>query len=384
MQQQNWPSHQDLGQRNLGRQDSSGVGHETVTEIASAMYSQAWTIESPHHGDRAQDGSLASHRSRDHFDDHGIHPADPAMSVADFVECVFIPRYVLSKKTAGRAHFRGILKHILSPERTTRAFRPVAKTRAKLAAIPGWPYLDDVPIAQVDATNVERLVQASMSRGYSSQTATHLRNVVRKIFSYAATCGYFAGPNPATLVTVPAIAHKPVRSLTLSQLKQIFDLMRYPEQQIALFALLTDMNVAEICGLKWKDVNLSNIARYAPGETLPGRTIAVKMQLYRGEYREVVGRRNRLVQIPELLQSALVQLKHRPGHISGEDFVLVSRRGTPVNPDNTAARRLKAIGQHLDLCWLSWKVFHRTGIELRAHLGKYMNKELGNALTLRR
>ena len=304
--------------------------------------------------------------------------------MADFVECVFIPGYVLSKKSAGRAHFRGILKHILSPERATRAFRPTAKTRAKLAAIPGWPYLDDVPIAEVGAASVERLIQASMGRGYSSQTATHLRNVLRTILSYAATCGYFTGPNPATLVTVPAIAHKRVNSLTLSQLKQTFELMRYPEQQIALFALLTDMNVAEICGLKWKDVNTSNIARYGSAELLPARSIAVKMQLYRGEYRAVVGRRNRLVQIPELLQSALVQLRHRPGHNSGEDFVLVSRRGTPVNPDNTAARRLKAIGQHLDVSWLSWKVFHRTGTELRTQFGKFMNQELGNALTLKR
>jgi len=85
-----------------------------------------------------------------------------------------------------------------------------------------------------------------------------------------------------------------------------------------------------------------------------------------------------------LLQSALLPLKHRPAHNSGEDFVLVSRRGTPVNPDNIAARRLKAIGQVLDLNWLSWKVFHRTGLELQSQFGRYMNKELGNAVIIKR
>jgi len=354
-----------------------------MSTIDSALHSPVWMVDSTLLSNRPPDSGLEMSIGGNPFNEEGTPCADPAMSVADFVERVFIPGYVISKRTAGRAHFQGILKHILSPERTARAFRPRGKTRARLVAVPGWPYLDDLPIAEVRPPNIEQLIQASMSRGYSSQTATHLRNVIRNILSYAAACGYFTGPNPATFVAAPSIAHKPVRSLTVSQLKQIFQLMRYPEQQIALFALLTDMNVVEIRGLKWKHVNLSNVLHYGSGESLPARTIAVKMQIYRGEYCRVVGRRNRLIHIPELLQSALVHLKHRPEHNSGEDFVLVSRRGTPVNPDNIATRRLKAIGQILDLSWLSWKVFHRTGIELQSQFGRYMNKELGNALTLK-
>ena len=375
---------QDVAQMNQGDQNSSIGWRESMSAIDSVPYSHPWMIESPLCPAHPQDRHPETSMSPDSIGEHGEQRAGPGMKMSDFVERVFIPGYVMSKRTAGRAHFQGILKHILSPERTAQAFRPGGQTRAKLAAIPGWPYLDDVPILDVEPKHVQQLIQASISRGYSSQTATHLRNVVRNIISYAAKCGYFTGQNPAMLVTVPSIAHKPVRSLTLPQLKQIFDLMNYPEQQIALFALLTDMNVAETCGLKWKHVNLSNVIHYASGEPLQARTIAVRMQIYRGEYRAVVGRRNRLIQIPELLQSALLPLKHRPEHNSGEDFVLVSRRGTSVNPDNIAARRLKAVAQLVDLSWLSWKVFHRTGIELQARFGRYMNKELGNALTIKR
>jgi integrase len=374
---------QDAAPLNQRDQNPSIGRRETVSTIDSAVYSQIWLIETPLCPGPEKDRRPEISKSGDSFKEDETDRARPPMNVADFVERVFIPRYVMSKTTAGRAHFQGMLKHILLPERTALVFRPDGKSRTRLAAVPGWPYLDDVPLSEVRPANVEQLIQASMSRGYSSQMATHLRNVIRNILSFAASCGYFTGPNPATFVSVPSIAHKPVRALSLSQLKQIFDLMGYPEQQIALFALLTDMNVAEIRGLKWKHVNLTNAVHFGSEEPLPARTIAVKMQIYRGEYRTIVGRRNRLVQIPEFLQSALVLLKHRPEHNSGEDFVLVSRRGTPVNPDNIAARHLKAIGQVLDLSWLSWKVFHRTGVELQAKFGRYMNKELGNALTLK-
>jgi integrase len=384
MQRGNEPISQDIAPLNQGDQVSSLSRHETMSTIDSAVYPQVWMMESQLHPSCPQDPPLEICLSRDRFNEGEANCAGTRMNMADFVERVFIPRYVMSKKTAGRAHFQGILKHILTPERIARAVRPSGQTRVRLAAISGWPYLDEVPLLEMRPRHVQQLIQASMSRGYSSQTVTHLRNVIRIILSYASACGYFAGPNPAALVKVPSIAHKRVRPLTLPQLKQVFQLMRYPEEQIALFALLTDMNVAEICGLKWKHVNLFNIDRYGSGEPLVARTISVQMQIYRGEYRAVVGRRNRLVPIPELLQSALQHLKHRPEYNSGEDFVLASHCGTPVNPDNIAARRLKVIGKILDLSWLSWKVFHHTGIELQGQFGRYVSKELGHALTLKR
>ena len=45
--------------------------------------------------------------------------------------------------------------------------------------------------------------------------------------------------------------------------------MRYPEKDIALFALLTGMNVTEICGLKWQYVNLSNDRHIVDDEVIP-------------------------------------------------------------------------------------------------------------------
>lgn len=311
-----------------------------------------------------------------------IDPLRPeaSINVAEFVERVFVPGYVMSKRTAGRAHFQAILKHILSPERAAQAFSSRGTSRLRLSARPAWPYLDNIRISDVQPEDVARLIDASISLGYSTQMVTHVRNVIRNIFTHAAACGYFTGPNPATVVTVPSIAHKEVLALTLPQLKQMFELMRYPERHIALFALLSDINVAETCGLKWKWVNLSNDRHFVSGQVLPARTVAIKMQSYRGEYSPVVGARDRMIRIPEMLHSVLQQLKQRAAFISGEDFVLASRRGTAINPDNFAVRRLKWIERSLDLRGLSWKVFHRTGIALHAQFGRYMNRELEKAL----
>ena len=309
---------------------------------------------------------------------------ETSLTLSEFVERVFIPEFVMAKRAAGRAHFRAILKHILSPERPIQAFRlgnGAAKTR--LREIPGWPYLDDKRLLDVAPESVAQLIEACLGHGYSVQMATHLRNVIRNIFSQATLRGYYSGPNPAGLVKAPAIVRKKARVLSLPQLKHVMELTRFPEQHIALFALLTDMNTAEICGLKWKYVNLSNVCRYVSGEPVPARSIVVRMQSYRGEYRTVLGRRARCIPIQGMLHSALQLLSFRNQFVCREDFVLSSRSGTPINPDNIAIRHLKPIANAVDMPWLSWKVFHCTGISLKAQFGKHLHKELERALTLK-
>ena len=120
--------------------------------------------------------------------------------------------------------------------------------------------MDSLRLGEINSEKIQDLVEAALSAGYSTQTATHIRNVVRTIFWHAIRLGYFAGPNPATHVMLPTMSRKEAHALTLDQLKQVMHWMRYPEKEIALFALLTEMNVAEICGLQWKYVNLSNDA----------------------------------------------------------------------------------------------------------------------------
>jgi len=306
------------------------------------------------------------------------------MSLADFVEHRFVPEYLVGKRTASRSYFYGILKFILTPARVARAFgihsRPADK---KFEPMPNWPYMDNMALCEVNPEVIQSLISTSLRRGYSPRTATHIRDVIRNVLSHATLRGYYVGTNPATLVTVPAVIRKEVRTLTLEQLSQVIQMMRFPEKAIALFALSTDLNVSEICGLQWKYVNLSNGGRSADGEWLSPRTIAIRNQCYRGEFGSVVPRRRRFISVPDFLCTLLRELRNREKFTGLEDFVIASRTGTPVNPDNVSLRRLKTIGKALDMPWLSWKVFHRTRVSLIHQFGRYLGRQIEQAFQIK-
>jgi integrase len=283
------------------------------------------------------------------------------MTIADFVEKSFVPEHVSIKGLAGRTHYRAILKHVLTPEEVQRVFGlETEKTRTRLKAIPDWPYLSHLELAHTRPDHVENLMLAAQARGYSIQTVTHIRNVVSAIFSHARKGDYFHGLNPASQVAVPGMSRKEAHMLSVPQLKAVLELMRYPEREMTLLAVVTGMNVAEICGLQWKHVNLSDAQVDGTGEWIPPRTIAVRKQWYRGELNSVKIGRTRNVGIPDLALPVLSALSQRQRYTRPEDFVLVSEAGTPVNETNIASRRLKSVGQELGMPWLSWHVFRRT------------------------
>ena len=53
---------------------------------------------------------------------------------------------------------------------------------------------------------------------------------------------------------------------------------------MAFLAVMTSMNVAEICGLRWKRVNLTAEAIIMDDELLPPFMVGVRQQWYKGEW----------------------------------------------------------------------------------------------------
>jgi integrase len=263
----------------------------------------------------------------------------------------------------------------LTPDRIDRAFG-VNPGHGRRSAHAYWPYLESVHLDDITADRIHNLLSTALQQGYSIQTITHIRNVIRSIFNHAQKTGHFNGRNPATLVVLPAMAHKAAASLTLDQLGQVIQLMRYPVRELAVLTLLTEMSVAEICGLKWKYVNLSFDRRRVDGEWLPAKTIAIRKQSYRATLSSAIEPRQRNLLIPEPLYGILRDLKTRKNFTGPEDFVLTSRSGTPISQDNLAARKLKSIGRSVDMPWLSWSVFIRTRAALASEFGSLLHEEL--------
>jgi integrase len=315
------------------------------------------------------------------FDDHSNHRTPSSISVAEFVIQKFIPDCVAGRRSSARSHFRTVLNHVLHPEFVSDALSTVrSATKKRLSTIPGWPYVDALQLREIDAGVIQHLAHAVLKRGYSTQMARQIRNMMSLIMSHAIRTGYYPGPNPAASVILPAMPQKETHSLNLAQLAGVLRAMVYPEKYIALFLVLAELRVTEICGLQWKYVNVSPSPRLVEGELIPPKTIAVRYQIYRGEFTKADGGRRRFVRISDLLFSVLRDLKSSPRLTGPENFVLASRNDTPVHPENIAARRLKSIGRSVEMPWLSWSAFVRTRNRLRSQSDRDLHEHLQRVL----
>lgn len=338
----------------LNRRQTEGIAH--TASLHGPTDQQAQPIDS---------GAFHLELDRDARGPHS------AMTVGDFVKHVFVPEHVAMKQSSGRIHYQALLKHVLTPEEVESVFRvDMGRSKTKLRAVRDWPYLGGMRLRDTQPGDVQRLVSAASAHGYSAQTVKHIRGVVSAIFAQARKKQYFDGDNPASLVTLPGVNHKKTQALTLAQAKEVLAVMRYPEREMALMAILTTMNMAEICGLQWKCVNLTEAWSNTDDEPIPPGTIAVRKEWYLGELISV-GRksRRRNLPIPESVLAILIGLSHRANFKQPDDFVLASPAGTPINERQIAASRLKPIGSALHMPWLSWQVLRRTHKTLAYELG---------------
>jgi integrase len=294
------------------------------------------------------------------------------MTIADFVEKKFVPNYVAIRKTSCRLFYRAILKHIVTPEDVDRMFQVDAdRSRAKLKTLSDWPYVGWLRLRDARPEHVQRLISAALERGYSTQTANHIRNVVSAIFSCARNEYCFDGENPANQVVKCAVIRKETQTLTLAQANEMLDVMQYPEKEMALIAILTNLTVSEICGLQWKHVNLTGNRLNVDGKVIPPLTLAARKQWYRFLLIDVGRSRERDVPIPEILLPMFIRLSCRQNFTEPEDFVLASKNGTPICEANIALRRLKPLGRAFGIPSLTWNTFRHAHLALVTEYGEH-------------
>jgi site-specific recombinase XerC len=290
------------------------------------------------------------------------------MTFLEFVKTRFIPQHVMFKGPAGRRHYHAMLKHILKPETVDSLFDSgAANTNKSLAALPGWPYLDNVQLCDLQSDHVRTIMSAALDMGYSVQTVKHIRNVIGNVITHATNRRCFSGGNPAFEVPLPRMIRKQQGELTVAQVKQLLAVMKYPEKEIALVAIFAGLNMLEICGLQWKSVNLGEVPRDCEGSVIPPRCIAVTKQLDAGHLVDVRGNRRRNVEMTEILLTVFRRLHQSQLRVQPDDFIFVSRPGSPLWPANLQLR-LKSLGRDLDMSWLSWHLFTKMRKTIMAEL----------------
>jgi integrase len=282
------------------------------------------------------------------------------MTVAEFWEKHYKPAALNKLKKTTRVQYFSLYRRWIEP----------ALGRKRLATLePG-----DVERAIALALDGEvDLATGKKRRGLSSETAGAIRKVASAIWSKAKKLRIVSGDNPASLADVPPPT--PVRqkiALSVDQMRTVLSMLAEPIRTMVLTAVLTSMNISELCGLRWKHINLT--PQWAPFEddVVPPFTLVVRQHFSRGEVGSLkTGNRKRNVPLPELLVAALARLKARPKFIGPEDVVFASGRGTPINENNVRRRTFSKLAKDIGVTRLSWHVFRYSHATFTESIGMH-------------
>jgi integrase len=299
--------------------------------------------------------------------DQNMRTPQSVMTVREFVERKFIPEHVaIVCKPGGRVHYSTHIPIVLDgiPETKTQSRKKGTPEPKRIAGI------GKMRLRDVTTEDCQRLTSEAISRGYSVQVATHIKNCISAIFTHAESKDWFSGSNPAKRVKLPEMTRKPTHALTFNQVRQLAAAVDPLSRAMVLCAVLTSMNVAEMLGLRWKHVNLTDDWATVDGESLRPWQIAIRGQWTLRQYGSVKAKgRRRDVIIPTLLAEALKELRRRDKFIGQEDAVFVSRSGTPVDEKNIMRRRLRPTAIALGMPWLGWHDLRRSFATLADQVG---------------
>jgi integrase len=271
------------------------------------------------------------------------HHPQSIMTVSEFVETKFRPQYIILCKPAGRKHYEYLLSaHIL-------------------------PALGDMQLRDVKPDHVRALI-AAKSRSYSRQTLKHIKTTLRTLIQHAKDGGHFTGENPAAVrMRLPEGEARRVQAYTWEEAKQILDHLPTPIWEMVLLSTATSLNVAELCGIRVKRVNLSPTPALIDGEVVPGLSVAIRENFYEGKYGSLkAGKRRRNVPIPPVLTPKLAALceKKEPDHP-----LFANQSGLyPVDAHNTTNRLFRNLSQQLGVK-VNWHRFRHTHATFTDEMG---------------
>jgi integrase len=288
---------------------------------------------------RAQEDVLQQVNSR-------VYVPSSVITLAQFIEQRFDPDVVWSMKHSGQLHYAYCFSKII-------------------------PALGDMKLRDLDAGTIGSWLRKLLRTDeYSIQTVVHMKNALSAVIEHAKQNGFFSGDNPARLVRLPAMTRMKKPALSFEQAQVVLANLTDPYRTMALMSMTTSLNIAELCGLRWRRVNLSNRTIIVDDDAIPPLSFAVRENYYRGKWGPVkTTKRNRIQPLAPGVVEALRELAGRGSWTGPDDPVFASRNGTPIDAHNANKRVLKRAGRAAGVPGLSWHSFRRTTATLTSILG---------------
>lgn len=169
---------------------------------------------------------------------------------------------------------------------------------------------------------------------------------------------------------MPEMCRKEAHALSFQMGSDLLMALPPTARAMALLSMTTSLNVAEMLGLRWKRVNLTDAIAIVGADVMTPRSLAVRENYYRGQFGSVKAKsRRRDVPLSGSVVGALLELKAASKYSEPEALVFATRNGTPFSERNLLRRVLKPAGEKLGIPWLRWHVFRHTHATLGEQIG---------------
>jgi integrase len=269
----------------------------------------------------------------------------PDMTVQQYYERFYRQDIMALDKAASRAHQLYLMESHILP----------AFGERKIAEI---EHRDIQEFINLKAKVVIQIDQKGGTRkGYSHKTCWHFRTGLSRLFRNAKLNKAYWGENPAQDVKLPQKKKvMKLHSLTVRQASDLIAAMpstaQHPAREMAMCSIMLSLGEAELLGLRWKSLNLTDEPEVRDGEVMPPRSLRVTENYYLKEFGSTKSEnRERGLPLPPMIVQALRNHKTRSKWTGDDDVVFGSTvtRGKPLNTRNLKARVLNKVADRLGL-----------------------------------
>jgi integrase len=263
-----------------------------------------------------------------------------AMRFGDFMDQVYIPRYLREAETGRPAKLasttRASYKYVIS-----KYLRPAFGCRCLRDLTPST--LEDY-FAALDV---------------SYPILSKIRDSLSSILRAAVKAGDLSR-NPIEGLELPKDrrGRRPKPTITPEQFTNLVQLVSEPYATMIFVAVWTGLRVSELIGLKWRCIHADSITieeRYCRGDWSVPKTDASAATI--GVDAEVIARLLRLITLTVEVRAGNAVRKHKLVKSGGpDDLVFQSvQKGCPMNDQNILKRHLQPAARKLGLPFVNWR-----------------------------